>query len=161
MIPASKLAPYYKIALQHAKESPCTRRRYGAVIAYDKEPIMSIGFNARVTSCCDNGICIRDRAGLVNGLRTELGSEVHAEQAVLIEAPRKGLAFILAGWQVVSYYDLVELTGTNVFPCLVCARMIKYAGYKWVTMKMDTELESIHIEDIIEYRERELGPHYE
>jgi len=161
LIPIERIEPYYKIALKAAKESPCTRRKYGAVIGYDSDPIMVTGTNARVSGCCD-GYCVRDRAGVVNGSRTELGAEVHAEQAALINAPKRGEVFVLAGWQVQNGFELTELKGTAVYPCLVCARMIKYAGYRWVHMKnFAGNLDVFHIDDIITAREMELGPHYE
>jgi deoxycytidylate deaminase len=155
-IPINRIEPYYKIAQKAANESPCVRRQYGAVIAYDDFPTLVSATNARVTKACE-GACIRERYGVVHGSRTELGAEVHAEQAALIDAPKKGVAFILAG-----YKDDQELVGRNVYPCLVCARMIKYAGYTYVYMKNDEgQIEPISIYDIIEYREGELGPHYE
>lgn len=159
MIKIQRIEPYYKIALKVAQESPCVRRKYGAVIAYADSPVVVSATNARVTRCCD-GVCIRNRAGVVNGSHTELGAEVHAEQAALIDAPKKGLAFVLAGYKSVGY-ELVELKGIEVFPCLVCARMIKYAGYRYVYMRGETDLIPYHIEDIIAYREQEIGPHYE
>lgn len=143
-----------------AKESPCVRRKYGAVIPFDTSPVMAVGTNARVTSACNNS-CIRDRAGVVNGASTDLGAEVHAEQAALINAHKRGLAFVLAGWQVTRDGYLEELKGVLAYPCLVCARMIRYAGYKWVHYMGSNGLNSIHVDDLVFYREQELGPHYE
>lgn len=158
LIQLSKIDPYYKIALKVAKESPCVRRKYGAVIVYEDGQLTSAN-NSRVSRICDHA-CVRDRAGLINGSRTELGAEVHAEQAALIDSYKRGTIFVLAGWQVVNGFELIEIKGTLAYPCLVCARMIKYEGYKWVHL-MNEELEPVHIEDIIKYRELELGPHYE
>lgn len=155
VIPIHRLEPYYKIALSTAKESPCVRRKYGAVIVYSDDIKYVAAANLRVTKCCD-AACIRDRYGVVHGSRTELGAEVHAEQAALIDAPAKGTAFVLAGIR-----DGKELTGVNVYPCLVCARMVKYAGYNYVYMMTDGELTPVSIFDIIDYRESEAGPVYE
>lgn len=154
-IPINRIEPYYKVAKKRAKESPCLRRQYGAVIAYKDLPFV-VGVNARVTHACDGGICVRTRYGIVHGSRTELGAEVHAEQAVLIEAPKQGEIFVLAGFK-----DAKELTGEDVYPCLVCARMIKYAGYTYVYLNGGNGLTPVSIYDIIEYRELELGPFYE
>jgi deoxycytidylate deaminase len=160
LIPIDRILPYYKIAQKVAKESPCQRRRFGAVIGYTGSPILVSACNSRVSSICDHH-CIRDRYGVVNGARTELGAEVHAEQAVLIDSPEKGEIFVLAGWQVNFEGDLTELKDIATFPCLPCARMIKYAGYKWVYMMGKELLTPYSINDIISYREQELGPHYE
>jgi deoxycytidylate deaminase len=155
-IPIKNVEPYHKIALKTALQSPCSRRKYGVVIAYDNEPVIIKGFNDRVTKVCDE-VCVRERYGIVHGSRTELGAEVHAEQAALIDAPKRGVAFILAGWR-----NNEELKGTNVYSCLVCARMIKYAGYKWVYIKDTNDvIVPVSIFDMIEYREQELGPIYE
>ena len=156
IIPIKRIEPYYKIALKAAKDSPCVRRKYGAVIGYTDTII--IGVNLRVTKACDNG-CIRNRAGVTHGDRSDLGAEVHAEQVALIESQGKGLIFVIAGLDS----DGKELTGVQAYPCLTCARMIKYAGYRWVHVKekRSEQLVAVHIEDIIQYREEELGPHYE
>jgi dCMP deaminase len=156
LYPARRIEPYYKIALKTALESPCVRRKYGAVIAYDDRVVQVAACNARVTRACDHN-CVRERYGLVHGSRTELGAEVHAEQAALIEAPKKGAAFVLAG-----YRDDKVLTGKNVYPCLVCARMIKYAGYPYIYIMGDSEqIISVSIYEVIAHRESEIGEPYE
>ena len=161
VIPINRIEPYYKIALKVAQESPCQRRKYGAVIGYADSISLVSACNARVTKCCDGNICVRERYGLSNGERTELGAEVHAEQAVLIDAPKRGDIFVLAGWKIGPTAQTI-LLGADSYPCLVCARMIKYAGYKWVYIKNEKEiLEPIHIETIIEYREMEASPYYD
>lgn len=159
---SNRLESYYKIARMVALESPCARRKYGTVIGYNSDPVMVIGVNRRVTRAC-NDACIRNRAGIMNGSRTELGAEVHAEQAALIDAPRKGDIFLNAAWGYNHQQELVELFGVDCYPCLTCARMIKYAGYRYVYLKESASLpiKAIHIEDIILNREQALGPHYE
>jgi deoxycytidylate deaminase len=155
LIPIKHVEPYYKLALKEAQQSPCVRRKYGVAIAFDNFQTV-ITHNARVTRAC-NSVCVRERYGVVHGSQTELGAEVHAEQAALIEAKGKGIAFVLAGWKGEK-----ELKGVNVYPCLVCARMIKYAGYLWVYIKDETDqITPVSIYEIIEYREQELGPVYE
>jgi deoxycytidylate deaminase len=157
LIPIKNVEPYHKIALRTASKSPCVRRQYGAVIAYWSDtPTMITACNARVTKVC-NWACVRERFGIVHGSRTELGAEVHAEQAALIEASKMGDLFVLAGWRKQE-----ELKGTDCYPCLVCARMIKYAGYKWIYIKNeDDQIVPVSIYDIIVYREQELGPFYD
>lgn len=155
-IPIKNIEPYYKIALKEAAKSPCVRRKYGVTIIYDDVTLYTTGFNDRVTRAC-NTVCVRERYKLENGSRTELGAEVHAEQAALIGAPKKGVAIVLAGLR-----EEEELKGVEVYPCLVCARMVKYAGYGFIYMKNDLGLISpVSIHDIIEYRESEIGPPYE
>lgn len=157
LIPIKHIEPYYKIALATAQNSPCVRRKYGVVIAYDTASFsMVVTTNARVTKIC-NDFCVRERFKITHGAQTELGAEVHAEQAALIESPKKGTVFVLAGWKGEQ-----ELKGVNVYPCLVCARMIKYAGYKWIYIKDEADqIIPVSIYDVIEYREQELEPVYE
>jgi deoxycytidylate deaminase len=155
LIPINHVEPYYKIARKEAQSSPCLRRRYGVAIGFTGYATV-VTHNARVTRACDT-ICVRERFGVTHGSQTELGAEVHAEQAALIEAPSKGFIFVLAGWKGEE-----ELKGVNVYPCLVCARMIKYAGYRWIYIKDEADqLTPVSIYDIIEYREQELSPVYE
>lgn len=147
---------HYKIALEAANKSPCSRRKYGVVIAYEDGPKSTISCNSRVTKVCDQ-VCVREHYAVDHGSMTELGAEVHAEQAALIDSPKKGSFFVLAGLK-----NNKELKGPSVYPCLVCARMIKYAGYNWIYIKeQNNQIAPISIYDIINYCEKELGHPYE
>lgn len=152
------LRPYFKIADDKLKESPCVRRQYAALIAYsDPEmilPLWVVETNNRQSRCCD-GECIRSAYGVRNGERIEMGAEVHAETAALISAPTKGEVFILAG----QTSQGTPLYGKDVYPCHGCALAIKFAGYKHIYIRSDkSTITAVSIADIIEERESEWEP---
>lgn len=145
---------FISIAQEVALKSECVRRKYGVVI-YRKDGTDSVtGANVRVSRCCNND-CARERFDVKHGQNTELGAEVHAEQAALISW--KGYSaddwdFIIAG------YDAREkrLASTQLYPCYVCARMIKYAGFKIIYLQREDEtIIPVTLEQILEYREQE------
>lgn len=154
-IPQTKsLEPYFKMATEEAKKSPCHRRQYGAVIANQGPTIYHIvRTNSRVTNCCGNR-CIRTDLGLINGERTEVGAEVHAETACIIDAARfigEKQVFMLVG-----FAGAQELLSEAVYPCYSCARNIKYAGFNYIYIRNRTkEIVPVSIHEIIQYREKE------
>lgn len=134
-----------------AELSECTRRKYGAVIIGSNGILLSEGWNARITNCC-NGTCVRDRLGFAHGENTDSGGEVHAEQAALINMDwlaDNPEAIYVAGIGPEGPYN-----GFENRPCYSCARMIKYAGIDKVFMPFDDEWQSVHINDILENWER-------
>lgn len=158
---ANDLKPLFKIALEEASKSICTRRKYGAMLVYNWYEGTAwkpwhLAFNERVTNQCKGGICIRDRIPTQHGQNAERGSEIHAEQALLIKA---GI------YQEYSYLILVgidsktgkELVGNDCLPCHVCAVMLKWAGYEFVYHKnTDGIISAVDISSIIEFREQEV-----
>jgi deoxycytidylate deaminase len=157
VVPIDWLLPYFKIAAKTAEESPCVRRKYGAVVAYAGSDIRFIpATNARVAKCCD-GACMRTRLSLMNGERTEVGAEVHAEIAALIRAGEyeDGAYFILVGFDNRGK----ELYGKNVYPCHACALAIKFAGYDHVYIRTSaTEIRAVSTSKILQDRETEWEP---
>jgi deoxycytidylate deaminase len=155
VIETKHLLPYFGIASETAKQSPCTRRKYGAVIASTSSDIFYVAAaNYGISKCCGGNICARDMYQVPHGQRVEVGAEIHAEQSALIQW--KGYdtgpySFVLAGWQGGK-----ELLGTDVYPCHVCALMIKHAGFRHVYIK-DTskEIVPVSINIVIAYRELE------
>ena len=152
------MEPLFGMALVEAQFSPCVRRQYAAMAI--KRGLNDNGYtfecrnNSRVTRACKNG-CIRDKLGIKNGnhIRTELGAELHAEQALLIDTNKDYWDHLL----LVGISHGHELLGEDVFPCLVCARMIKYAGYKNVFMRnKERVITAYSIEEIISYQEEVL-----
>lgn len=158
LIQIKHLEPYFKVAEQVAKESPCVRRQYGVVIAdkYSNELAFTTAYNERVTHCCDH-ICIRDALGLFNGERVEAGAEVHAETAALIKsAPREGVERTMV---LVGYKGAHELLWEDVWPCRTCALNIKYAGIKYIYVRNRARIITpVSVAEIIEHREREWEP---
>lgn len=161
-IPQNKhLEPYFKIAQEEAKKSPCIRRQYGAVIVreYSHAIGYSTGYNARASNCC-NRICSRDVYDLpTTGKHTnvEIGAEVHAETAALINDTTSSDSFRVM--VLVGYKDGHELLSEDVWPCHVCALNIKYAGFKYIYIRnYDKEIVPVLIDEIINYREAEWEP---
>lgn len=160
LIPPDTLRPYFRMAETIAKTSPCSRRQYGALIAYennqhyDATTFAVAGTNSRVGKCC-NDICARDRLNTRHGQRVEVGGEIHAETACLIENGKKQK-------DVNSYFLLVgfagdkELYDRDVWPCHSCAMQIKYAGWNYIHIKdKEKNIYSISLAHIIEEREAE------
>lgn len=147
------LTPYFRAAEAHAALSPCTRRQYAAMIAYEDintDPLWVIETNSRQSRCCDKE-CIRDQYKFQNGQNVEYGSEVHAETAALIASRNKGAVFILVGFQKGE-----PLYGEAVFPCHSCALAIRFAGYKFIYVRGDKHtIKAVSIAEIIEHREVE------
>jgi deoxycytidylate deaminase len=141
------------MATDHAVMSPCTRRQYATVIVNEGMRFEHyIGINERVSKCCDGNACARDRLGLHNGERVEVGAEVHSETAALIKAgkAKDTSAFILVG-----FANGEELFGKSVYPCHSCAVQIKWAGYKRIYIKESADnIITVPIQQIIEEREQ-------
>lgn len=161
-IPLSKrLDPYVKLAEEIAHLSPCIRRKYGAVIAYESEYLeYTVAFNERVSDCCYGSFCSRNAMSLFSGggkVRVEVGAEVHAETAALIKAQglygHRKSCLILVGF----LENGTELYGTNVYPCHVCALNIRFAGFKFIYIKeeKDGPVVPVSIAGIIKFREEE------
>lgn len=155
LIQIKHLEPYFKIAEQEAKKSPCTRRQYGALIAtaYASDLDYTVRHNARVTHCCNN-VCVRDALGLVNGQNVEAGAEVHAETAALIDHGGKQGSndmFLLVGFKGAH-----ELLWEDVWPCRTCALNIKYAGFRYIYVRSRMKtITPVSVAEIIEHREKE------
>jgi len=152
-----QIEPYFKIADEEALKSPCTRRRYGAVIV-DIGPYIyhTPAHNARVATCCNN-TCIRDTMNFENGGNVEYGAEVHAETAALIDhGRREGTDRVMV---LVGYKGAHELLSRDVWPCRVCALNLRYAGFKYIyTRDNKGEIVPTSIAEVIEYREAEWEP---
>jgi deoxycytidylate deaminase len=146
---------HVKITREIAAESPCARRRYGCLITNGKDTIVTA--NLRVSKCC-NGFCVRDTAGFEHGQAVDFGAEIHAEQAALIKWNHpvdKNTKLLIQAYHGNSdelFYD------KDLYPCHVCALMIKYAGFKFINITTFPDgLYSVSIDDVIEYREKAWG----
>lgn len=139
------------IAREIAAQSQCVRRRYGCLITNGVETVVTS--NLRISRCC-NSFCVRDSANLKHGQAVDLGAEIHAEQAALIkwrypiDKHTKLLIQAYEGRTDDLFYE------ENLFPCHVCALMVKYAGFRSVniTNKLG-DLYPVDIDEIISYRE--------
>ena len=129
------LKPYLKIAYELAAKSNCQRRHYGCVIAFAGHNIAYVdGYNQQIYDCC-NGICSREAKRAPHGEQIEEGACIHAEQAALIAWPAIPPEKVHTIWYVVLAGTDIEgkpLYGRDMWPCLDCARALRYAGFKYV-----------------------------
>lgn len=142
---------HIQLAREMALQSPCTRRKYGVVITDGLET--TVTNNLRVSKCCNDG-CVRDNLGIFHAERTDVGAEVHAEQAALIKWSKpidKHTQILIQG-----FYRDQKMPGEGVFlyPCHACAMMLKYAGFKYVWMTERDELVAVSVAEILEYWEQ-------
>ncbi len=100
-------------------------RHVGAVIVKDKR-VLTTGYNGApsgITSCKDNGECLRRKMNIASGTRAEICYAVHAEQNAIIQAAKFGIC----------------IEGATLYcthqPCVICAKMIINAGIKRVIYK--------------------------
>jgi dCMP deaminase len=141
-----------------ALNSPCIRRKYGAVITGDNgfgTIMCSVGWNVRMGRCCSNDICIRDINNTGHAQGIEKGGEIHAEMAALVSDKDYAIkSFYLAGFDRNSK----PLLGKSCRPCHMCAMMMKFAGFKYVIIRnTQKELEPISVDEIIEEHELSYG----
>lgn len=135
----SKQEGYLIIAKDIALRSPCTRRRFGAILVRD-DTIIATGYNgsARGTTNCgvDCG-CLKDM-NLEASMRSyDHCPAVHAEMNVIINAARSGV--ITIG----STMYLGEIDGTIKGmdgPCFLCRRFMIQAGIYYCYYIKDGEI---------------------
>ncbi|RJQ08982.1 MAG: cytidine deaminase [Bacillota bacterium] len=109
-----------------ASRSTCLRRRVGAVLVRDKR-ILATGYNGAPSGlhhCLEAG-CLRDRLQVPAGERHEICRGSHAEQNVLVQAARYGIAV-----------DGATLYCTNE-PCVICTKLLINAGIKDIVYRDD------------------------
>jgi len=129
----SKKEYYLNIAKSVALRSPCSRRKYGAIIVRD-DVIVSTGYNGSargVVNCIEVG-CIKDVLHLPHGSAYEDCIAVHAEENAIINAARHG-ASVLGGTLYIVGLD-PESRLVEAIPCDRCKRAIINAGVKKVIM---------------------------
>jgi deoxycytidylate deaminase len=144
---------HIQLAREIALQSPCTRRKYGVVITNGIDTVVTN--NQRVSRCC-NGVCVRDALGIYHGERTDVGAEVHAEQAALIRWNKpvdKHTAVLIQ-----AFYRDQTIPGEGIFlyPCHACAMMLKFAGFKNIWLTENNQLVAVPIANILDYWEEAL-----
>jgi deoxycytidylate deaminase len=148
-------ATHVNLAKDIALQSQCVRRKYGCVITNGIDTIVTN--NQRVSNCCNDG-CVRDLLRVQHGERTDLGAEIHAEQAALIRwnhVVDKNTQVLIQGFYKT---DMTPLFGEGLYPCHTCALMLKFAGFRSVVLSNDRgELYGVSLSDILEYWEDKLG----
>jgi dCMP deaminase len=143
----SKDEYYLEIAKTIALRSPCSLRRYGAIIVKN-DAIVSTGYNGSargVINCLDVG-CIKEILNLPKGRGYEDCIGVHAEENCVVNAARNGTS-ILGG---VLYISGIDRKGKLVeaMPCSRCKRILINAGIERVVIrKEDGGIKYINTQD--------------
>lgn len=108
---------FMEIARTVASRSTCLRRSVGAVLVRDKR-ILATGYNGAPTGLahCREVGCLRTIQGVPAGERHEICRGSHAEQNVLVQAARYGIAV-----------EGATLYCTNE-PCSICTKLLINAG---------------------------------
>ena len=125
----SKVDGYLEIARAVSKRSTCLRRQYGAIIVRNDE-ILATGYNGSARgeiNCCDSKECYRERNNIPHGEQYEKCVGVHAEMNAIMSAGRSkciGSTLYLVGFE-----NREEIEAK---PCLICERLIKNSGIKFV-----------------------------
>lgn len=122
-----KVTKYLNQAKSIASGSPCSRRKFGAIIVKD-DRVVGTGYNGSARGCLNCGIdipCIKDIAKEPSNLSYDYCPAVHAEQNAIINsnpADRVGATMYLAPFE----------DGTGDRPCFKCRRFILNAQIKTV-----------------------------
>lgn len=145
----SKDEYYLEIAKSIALRSPCSLRRYGAIIIRN-DAIISTGYNGSargVINCLDVG-CIKEELNLPKGRGYEDCLAVHAEENAVINAARSGTN-VLGG---ILYISGIDKNGNLVEadPCYRCKRILINAGIeKVVIRRADGGIKHINVSEWI------------
>ena len=120
-----------ELAEFEAKNSLCTRRKYGAVLVSKNGEFLSKGCNF-ISDNCDcliNG-CPRDRNNSEHNTHDYTGCDsIHAEMAALLSYDNKMLDFIGGTLYLVGYDSNGERID-NAIPCPNCEKHIKFVNVK-------------------------------
>lgn len=122
----SKTDYYLGIAREVAKRSPCSRRKFGAVIVKD-DSIVSTGYNGTIRGALNCGIdipCIKDIAKEPAYLTYDYCPSVHAEENACLIAGKEHAAG--------GTLYLAPIMGKGDLPCFRCRRAIRQVGLKKV-----------------------------
>ena len=118
----SKVQGYLDVAKEIAERSPCTRRKFGAIIVKD-DMIIATGYNGTIRGALNCGIdtpCLKDIVGEAPYLSYEYCPAVHAEQnACLIAGRERAIGGTLY---------LAPALGQGDRPCQKCRRAIVQVG---------------------------------
>ena len=139
---------YLEIAKAIAQRSPCSRRRFGAIIVVN-DAIVSTGYNgpARGVNNCEMG-CLKDKMKAEEYAGYDWCPAVHAEENAVINAARNGNA--VKGGILYILGQRQDGTITESHPCKRCARVLVNAGIeRVVTMNAMGEIISFRAEDFV------------
>lgn len=115
---------YLNIAKEVASRSPCSRRKFGAVIVKD-DNIIVMGYNGSVrgtTNCGEDCECIKDLYKEEPNTSYVNCPSVHAEVNAIVNAARVGISVIGATMYI------TEANNKGSIPCIYCRRVILNSG---------------------------------
>jgi dCMP deaminase len=125
----SKEEDFLLIAHDLALRSPCTRRKFGAVIVMDG-CIISTGYNGSARGTTNCGIdcpCLKDINDEASIKSYDHCPAIHAEMNSIINAARRGVS--VAG--ATMYLDVIfGSVSKRERPCFLCRRFMIQAGIK-------------------------------
>lgn len=125
----SKDENYLLIAHDLALRSPCTRRKFGAVIVLDS-CIISTGYNGSVRGSTNCGVecpCLKDINNEESIKSYDHCPAVHGEMNSILNAARRGVSVDGA----TMYLDVIFGSVTKrERPCFLCRRFMIQAGIK-------------------------------
>ena len=116
-----------------AKNSKCSRRKFGAIITSWDNVVLSTGWNGTVRgaiNCGQDLNCLKDLFDVPSYQGYEMCPAVHAEENALINAAREGIS-IKHG---ILYLNSSE-PGVAGMPCQRCTRDLINAGIEQVYYK--------------------------
>jgi len=131
------------------ENSPCLRRKYGVIIA-DNYGEYIYAANTRVGKECTDKYCIRDMLGVQSNTNTEIGAEIHAEQAALIKWAKINISTYSYHILIAGTNHIGPLDGMQNKPCYACAKMIKFAGFDFIWMPFGDRIAPVSISGVIE-----------
>lgn len=158
----SKVEYYLSIAREVARRSPCSRRKFGAIIVKN-DRIISSGYNGSIRGALNCGIdipCIKDVADEPAYVSYEYCPAVHAEQNAVINAdPSERIGGTLY---------LAPLEGQGDRPCYKCRRMMVQGQLaKCIYIAKDGSIKEEDVKDWVEMENKwmlekldELNPNW-
>ncbi len=151
----SKDEYYLGIARSVAQRSNCLSAMVGAIIVREDQ-IVATGYSGaprKVRDCMELGYCIRRKLGIPSGKGYEICRSVHAEMNAIINAARAGVS-LLGGTMYLwgaKRTPRGESIPVDIFPCLLCKKMIINAGLeRVVTGTSDGGYRAYNVADWVE-----------
>lgn len=139
---------YLGLAEAALVRSTCLRRRYGAIIINNDQPI-STGYNGAARgepNCIDKKFCEREALNIPKGERYELCVAVHAEQNAMLHASRQSM---IGGTMYIVGKEVQTGSYADGRPCLICARQIKNSGLVRVVFRQkDGTVVSLDVKEL-------------
>ncbi|MBI2590227.1 hypothetical protein HYW32_04400 [Candidatus Berkelbacteria bacterium] len=105
------------LASKEGARSSCWWRAVGAILVQDRQVALA-EYNHHVPSAHTPYADGDPRDMIEAGTRSELSTSIHAEQSIIAEAAKRGIALEGATLYV------------TVFPCPICAKLVAYSGIK-------------------------------